>query len=55
MRRAHTREVQEAFQSLFQFKAVIFLEEMAAILLTPFLLGYSMVGCSGAPSNVFVC
>ncbi|KAL6780039.1 ATG9 [Auxenochlorella protothecoides x Auxenochlorella symbiontica] len=46
--RAHTLEVQEAFQGLFQFKAVLFFEEMASILLTPLLLYFSLPGCAGA-------
>ncbi|KAK9829634.1 hypothetical protein WJX72_006986 [[Myrmecia] bisecta] len=46
--RAHTREVQEQFQGLFQFKALLFLEEMASILLTPFVLYFSLPGCAAA-------
>ena len=46
--RAHTREVQADFEGLFQFKAVLFLEEMASILLTPFVLYFSLPQCAGA-------
>jgi len=44
--RAHTREVQQQFQSLFQFKATLFLEELAAVILTPILLWYQLPKCS---------
>ena len=46
--RAHTQEVQASFQALFQFKALLFLEEMASILLTPFVLYFSLPACAGA-------
>ena len=46
--RAHTREVQAAFEGLFQFKALLFLEEMFSIVLTPFVLYFSLPGCAGA-------
>ena len=46
--RAHTREVQADFEGLFQFKALLFLEEMASILLTPFVLYFSLPQCAGA-------
>ncbi len=45
--RAHTREVQEQFESLFQYKALLFLEEMASTLLTPFVLYFSLPKCAG--------
>ena len=47
-RRAHAREVQESFQALFQFKALVFAEEIGSILLTPLMLWHSLAGCSGA-------
>ena len=46
--RAHTREVQTDFEGLFQFKALLFGEEMASILLTPFVLYFSLPQCAGA-------
>ncbi|KAK2076101.1 hypothetical protein QBZ16_001437 [Prototheca wickerhamii] len=46
--RAHAREVQESFQALFQFKALVFAEEIGSILLTPLMLWHSLAGCSGA-------
>ncbi|CAD7695522.1 unnamed protein product [Ostreobium quekettii] len=44
--RAHSKEVQEQFQRLFQFKAQIFLNELASVILTPFVLYYSLPGCA---------
>lgn len=49
--RAHTREVQSQFQTLFQFKAFLFLEEMASILLTPFILYFSLPKSANAITN----
>ncbi|KAL3162518.1 hypothetical protein ABBQ32_010175 [Trebouxia sp. C0010 RCD-2024] len=46
--RAHTREVHQNFQALFPFKATQFVEEMASILLTPFVLYYSLPYCTEA-------
>lgn len=46
--RAHTREVQQQFMALFQFKALLFLEEMASIILTPFVLYFSLPRCAPA-------
>lgn len=46
--RAHSREVQEQFQQLFQYKVVLFLEEVASIILTPFVLYFSLPRCSKA-------
>ncbi|EIE20298.1 APG9-domain-containing protein [Coccomyxa subellipsoidea C-169] len=46
--RAHTQEVQQQFQELFQFKALLFLEEMASIVLTPFVLYFSLPKCAPA-------
>ncbi|KAK9802892.1 hypothetical protein WJX73_002447 [Symbiochloris irregularis] len=43
--RAHTREVQQQFASLFQFKALLFMEELASIVLTPFVLYWSLPAC----------
>ena len=51
-RRAHTREVQEQFEALFQFKALLFLEELASILVTPFVLAYHLPSCAGAPRSL---
>ena len=45
--RAHTREVQEQFQQLFQYKSVLFLEEVASVVLTPFVLAFSMPASAG--------
>ena len=46
-RSAHTREVQEQFESLFQYKAALLLEEVSSILLTPLLLASSLPKCAG--------
>lgn len=46
--RAHTREVHDNFQALFPFKASLFLEEMASIVLTPFVLCFSLPYCTHA-------
>ncbi|GAB4821600.1 hypothetical protein N2152v2_008646 [Parachlorella kessleri] len=46
--RAHTREVQEQFEALFQYKALLFVEELASTLLTPFVLAFSLPKCAGA-------
>lgn len=46
--RAHTREVQGAFEALFPFKAVLLAEEMLSVLLTPFVLYFSLPACAGA-------
>lgn len=43
--RAHTREVQQQFSGLFQFKALLFVEELASIVLTPFVLYWSLPAC----------
>lgn len=45
---AHTREVQGAFQDLFQFKAGLLGEEMLSILATPFVLYFSLPRCASA-------
>ncbi len=45
--RAHTREVQQQFQGLFQYKAMLFLEEVASVVLTPFVLAFSMPASAG--------
>ena len=50
--RAHTQEVQSSFQALFQFKALLFVEEMASILLTPFVLYFSLPGCAGVATTL---
>mmetsp|Transcript_4303 Transcript_4303/g.12400 ORF Transcript_4303/g.12400 Transcript_4303/m.12400 type:complete len:983 (-) Transcript_4303:227-3175(-) len=44
--RAHTREVQGAFQALFPFKAILLAEEMLSVLLTPFVLYFSLPACA---------
>ena len=41
--------MQTAFQAFFQFKALLFVEEMASILLTPFVLYFSLPACAGLP------
>ncbi|GMH34130.1 hypothetical protein BSKO_01964 [Bryopsis sp. KO-2023] len=46
--KAHTKEVQQEFQSLFQYKAQIFLEELASVVLTPFVLYFSLPRSAGA-------
>lgn len=43
--RAHTLEVQEEFASLFRYRALLFLEELASVVLTPVLLWYSLPRC----------
>lgn len=45
--RAHTREVQQQFQQLFQYKSVLFVEEVASVVLTPFVLAFSMPASAG--------
>lgn len=45
--RAHTAEVQEAVSGLFQLKLLLFLEELASVLVTPFILGCSLPKCAG--------
>ncbi|XP_075264030.1 uncharacterized protein LOC142355895 [Convolutriloba macropyga] len=40
--RAHTREVQEQFEGFFCFKALLFIEELASVFLTPFVLAFSL-------------
>lgn len=49
--RAHTQEVQGAFQELFQFKAALLAEEMLSILATPFVLYFSLPRCASATSS----
>eukprot|EP00163_Fabomonas_tropica_P000156 TRINITY_DN1010_c0_g2_i1.p1 TRINITY_DN1010_c0_g2~~TRINITY_DN1010_c0_g2_i1.p1 ORF type:complete len:759 (+),score=183.40 TRINITY_DN1010_c0_g2_i1:637-2913(+) len=44
--RAHTYTVREEFCALYQYKAVLFLQEVLSILLTPFLLWFTLPGCS---------
>lgn len=39
--------MQEAFTSLFQYKAVLLLEELASTVLTPFVLAFSLPQCAG--------
>ncbi|WIA21708.1 hypothetical protein OEZ85_000874 [Tetradesmus obliquus] len=46
--RAHSAEVQQAVSSMFGFKLALFLEELASVLLTPFILAYSLPRCAGA-------
>ncbi|MEW5298047.1 MAG: hypothetical protein WDW36_001210 [Sanguina aurantia] len=43
---AHTSEVQSQFSSLFQLKVLLFLEEMASLLLTPLMLYYTLPECA---------
>ncbi|KAF5834472.1 autophagy-related protein 9 [Dunaliella salina] len=45
--RAHTLEVQQAFNQLFQYKVLLFLEELASVILTPFMLFYTLPQCAG--------
>lgn len=45
---AHTREVHSEFQSLFQFKALLFLEELSSVVLTPVFLWTALPTCAGA-------
>ncbi len=42
-------QVQHQFESLFQFKAALFTEELASIALTPFVLWFSLPRCAGKP------
>ena len=46
--RAHSLEVQEEFQSLFRYRAALFVEELASVLLTPVLLWFSLPQCAPA-------
>ncbi|KAF6253428.1 autophagy protein Apg9-domain-containing protein [Scenedesmus sp. NREL 46B-D3] len=46
--RAHSAEVQQSLNSMFSFKLLLFLEELASVLLTPFILAYSLPRCAGA-------
>jgi len=46
--RAHTAEVQESVAGLFQLKVLLFLEELASVAVTPFILGCSLPKCAGA-------
>eukprot|EP00775_Hariotina_reticulata_P004154 gene4154-4402_t len=46
--RAHSSEVQQAMNSLFTYKVLLFLEELASVVLTPFILAYSLPRCAGA-------
>ncbi|KAJ9533597.1 hypothetical protein QJQ45_026663, partial [Haematococcus lacustris] len=47
--RAHTAEVQAAFNQLFQYKILLFLEELASVVLTPFMLYLTLPQCAGRP------
>eukprot|EP00798_Chlamydomonas_sp_ICE-L_P001264 gene1264-32612_t len=44
--RAHTSEVQAAFNALFKPKVLLFFEEMASVILTPFMLYFSLPACA---------
>lgn len=46
--RAHSLEVQEEFESLFRYRAAIFVEELGSVLLAPVLLWHSLPRCTGA-------
>jgi autophagy-related protein 9 len=50
--RAHSAEVQQALNSMFSFKLLLFLEELASVLLTPFILAYSLPRCAGEACRV---
>jgi hypothetical protein len=45
--RAHSAEVQQSLNGMFSFKLLLFLEELASVLLTPFILAYSLPRCAG--------
>lgn len=44
--RLHTNEVRGEFSELYKMKVLIFLEELLSILLTPFVLWFSLPNCS---------
>ncbi|PQE31732.1 Autophagy Apg9 protein [Rutstroemia sp. NJR-2017a WRK4] len=44
--RLHSDEVKREFATLYQLKVVIFIEEVLSILITPFLLWFSLPNCS---------
>ena len=46
--RAHSLEVQDEFQSLFRYRAALFLEELSSVVLTPVLLWFSLPRCAEA-------
>jgi autophagy-related protein 9 len=46
-RRAHTLEVRDEFQSLYQYQLVLFLEEVVSVLALPWLCGVSLPRSSG--------
>lgn len=46
--RAHSAEVQQAVSSMFTFKVLLFAEELASVVLTPFILAFSLPNCAGA-------
>jgi autophagy-related protein 9 len=45
--RAHSAEVQQAMSSLFTFKVLLFVEELSSVVLTPFILAFSLPRCAG--------
>lgn len=45
--RAHTAEVQEGMAALFQLKVLLFFEELSSVVLTPFILAFSLPRCAG--------
>ncbi|MEW5312000.1 MAG: hypothetical protein WDW38_003665 [Sanguina aurantia] len=49
--RAHTSEVQSQFSGLFQLKVLLFLEEMASLVLTPLMLYYTLPGAKPSRSR----
>lgn len=47
--------MQEQFEALFQYKALLFLEELASCLLTPFVLYFSLPKCAGEYGRAPLC
>uniref|UniRef100_A0A7S1X4Z6 Autophagy-related protein 9 n=1 Tax=Tetraselmis chuii TaxID=63592 RepID=A0A7S1X4Z6_9CHLO len=46
--RAHTREVQEQFERMYSYKALLFVEELASVFLAPYILAVSLPRCAEA-------
>ncbi|GAA6024138.1 hypothetical protein JCM8202_004269 [Rhodotorula sphaerocarpa] len=49
----HSTEVHLAFGKLFQMKVVLFLQEIFSVLITPFVLWYSLPKCAGPVVDFF--
>eukprot|EP00873_Tetraselmis_striata_P025309 jgi/Tetstr1/445573/TSEL_033346.t1 len=46
--RSHTREVQEQFERMYCYKALLFVEELSSVFLAPYILGVSLPHCADA-------